>query len=217
MNAFLSFCLLSCCYNFLSENIWPYIKHKGTSEREFYNTQSLDLINESPKNNVKFNKVCVCVSDCRDVCIPAQRGGDPFPDELWGMSEEDAHQPQRSRVQRYRTHTRTRTHTCTHVHTHTRTCTHTHTHALTPRAVCELINSKNDKLETINSHIFIHIQTHNASLDNSLSLLRKPPLIPFVTCPPCNELPPSCQPEANETPSDHTSSHTHTHISTPFD
>ncbi len=49
MNAFLSFCLLSCCYNFLSENIWPYIKHKGTSEREFYNTQSLDLINESPK------------------------------------------------------------------------------------------------------------------------------------------------------------------------
>uniref|UniRef100_A0A673FIR7 Uncharacterized protein n=1 Tax=Sinocyclocheilus rhinocerous TaxID=307959 RepID=A0A673FIR7_9TELE len=45
-------------------------------------------------NRLKFNTVCGCVSDSGDVCVPAQRGGDPFPDELWRMSEEDAHQPQ---------------------------------------------------------------------------------------------------------------------------
>lgn len=40
------------------------------------------------------------LSDSGDVRLPAQRGGDSFPDELWRVSEEDAHQPQHRRVQR---------------------------------------------------------------------------------------------------------------------
>lgn len=45
------------------------------------------------------------VSDSRDVCVSAQRGSDPIPDELWRVSEENAHQPERNRVQRYDSHT----------------------------------------------------------------------------------------------------------------
>lgn len=81
--------------------------HRQTTQRLFFSF----VLSESRKQfehplSLSLS-VCVGVSlsvlDSGDVRLPAQGGGDSFPDELWRVSEEDAHQHHRTGLQRYQT------------------------------------------------------------------------------------------------------------------
>lgn len=75
--------------------------HTCTAQKK-PNTCTHFVLSHSLSRN-PVSSACSLSTDSRDLRLPAQRGGDSVPNELWRVSEEDAHQHRRTGLQRYQT------------------------------------------------------------------------------------------------------------------